>query len=233
MWVLSIDTATKVTGLAIHRDTELVAEAFLHTGTNHSERIVPMIHQLLANAQIKFADLDAVAVASGPGSFTGLRIGMATAKGIAQVRGIKLVGINTLDGIAQNGLGFDGLVAPILDARKNEVYTALYRSSGHEISRIADYEAVAPQTMLEKLKAQEEKVLFLGDAVFIYRKSIEEMLKEQAVFLPDRMCLPRAAQIGALAVERLARGESDNLFNLTPFYIRQSEAEVTWAKRFG
>ncbi len=233
MWILSIDTATKVTGLAVHFKCGLVAESFLHTGKTHSERLMPMVLQLLEQAGIGFGDLEAVAVSSGPGSFTGLRIGMATAKGIAQVRKIPLIGINTLDALAQNGLGFEGLVAPVLDARKDEVYTALYGIRGREISLIGQYEAVSPAVLAERLGSGRERVLFVGDAVPVYRELLEARLGEGAVFLPDSRSLPRGAHVGALAAERLARGERDDIYTLKPFYIRPSEAEATWAKKFG
>ena len=233
MWILSIDTATKVTGLALHFKGSLVAELFLHTGKNHSEQLMPMVLQLLEQAGIGFDDLGAVAVAAGPGSFTGLRIGMATAKGIAQVRKIPLIGINTLDALGQSGMGFEGLVAPVLDARKNEVYTALYRSSNGDISLLGEYEAISPVALAERLRAGRERVLFVGDAVPVYREMFGDRLGEGAVFLPDSMSLPRGAHVGALAARRLARGESDDLYALKPFYIRPSEAEVTWAKKFG
>lgn len=192
-----------------------------------------MVLQILENAGVGFEDLQAVAVASGPGSFTGLRIGMATAKGIAQVRRIPIVGINTLDALAQSGAGFSGLIAPVLDARKNEVYTALYRNDAGEIELIDHYRAVNPEVLAVELTSSQEKVLFVGDAVEIYRDMFQQQLAEQAVFLPDRLCLPRGAHVGAMAAERLAKGEQDDLYSLRPFYIRPSEAEVTWAKKFG
>lgn len=194
---------------------------------------MPMIQQLLENSGMEFADLQGVAVASGPGSFTGLRIGMATAKGIAQVRNIPIVGINTLDALAQNGLGFEGVVSPILDARKDEVYTALYANKNGALSLIKDYRAVNPKELAEELKAISGKILFVGDAVPPYREMLSMKLNSQAVFLPDGMSLPRGANVGALAVQRFRQGQIDDLFDLKPFYIRPSEAEVTWAKKFG
>jgi tRNA threonylcarbamoyladenosine biosynthesis protein TsaB len=233
LWILSIDTATKITGLALHQDEQLVAESFLHTSKTHSERVMPMILQLMENAGLSFSDLNAVAVASGPGSFTGLRIGMATAKGIAQVRNLPVIGVNTLDALAQNGLGFTGLISPILDARKNEVYNALYRNQHGMLERVSEYRAIAPEKLLEELSVSSESVLFVGDAVATYQGLIATTLAAQAVFFAENMSLPRGSQVGGLAAKRLALGESDDLYGLKPFYIRQSEAEVTWAKRFG
>ena len=192
-----------------------------------------MILQMLENTGIGFPDLGAVACTSGPGSFTGLRIGMATAKGIAQVRRIPIIGINTLDALAQGGLGFDGLVVPILDARKDEVYTALYRNSGNAVELIDEYRAIDPRLLAEELKARQERVLVVGDGVAAYRKVFMAKLDRPVYFLPDRMSLPRGSHVGALASRRLADGEYDDLYSLKPFYIRPSEAEVTWAKKFG
>ncbi len=233
MWLLSIDTATKITGLALHQDGQLVAESFLHTAKTHSERLMPMILQLLENAGLCFADLNAVAVASGPGSFTGLRIGMATAKGIAQVRNLTLVGVNTLDALAQHGLNYNALVCPILDARKNEVYNAIYHSKLGKQERVSEYRAITPEDLLQELKSGQESILFVGDGVATYKQLILDTLGDRALFLPQNMSLPRGSHIGALAIKRLEAGEEDNLYSLKPFYIRLSEAEVTWAKRFG
>jgi len=219
--------------LAVHYNQELVAESFLHTTKTHSERLIPMVLQLLENAEIDFGELQAVAVAAGPGSFTGLRIGMATAKGIAQVRDIPIVGVNTLDALAQSGLGFSGLIAPVLDARKNEVYTSLYKDQGGEITSVGQYRAITPASLADELASRTEKIMFVGDAVPAYRELWRERLSGQAIFLPDELSLPRGAHVGALAAQRLARGEQDDLYGLTPFYIRLSEAEVTWAKKFG
>ncbi|MDA8443196.1 MAG: tRNA (adenosine(37)-N6)-threonylcarbamoyltransferase complex dimerization subunit type 1 TsaB [Peptococcaceae bacterium] len=233
MWLLSIDTASKVTGLALNDNTTLVAESFLHTGKNHSERLMPMVLQILANAGVDFSDLGAVAVTSGPGSFTGLRIGMATAKGIAQVKRIPILGINTLDALAQGGLGFNGVVVPILDARKDEVYTASYRAENGKVVLLDSYRAISPRILSQELRLADTRVLFLGDGVATYKELLEEILGHNAVFLPERLSLPRAANVGALAAARMALGSYDDLYTLKPMYIRQSEAEVTWAKKFG
>ncbi|HWJ02709.1 MAG TPA: tRNA (adenosine(37)-N6)-threonylcarbamoyltransferase complex dimerization subunit type 1 TsaB [Verrucomicrobiae bacterium] len=233
MWILSIDTATKVTGLAIHRAGNLVAESFLHTDKTHSERLMPMIMQIMEQAGIGFADLNAVAVTSGPGSFTGLRIGMATAKGIAQVRQIPVLGVNTLDALAQHGVNFPGVVVPILDARKDEVYTAVFRSEHGHLSRYGDYRAINPVELANELVDVPENILFVGDAVPAYRNILQDILGAKAVFHPDSMSMPRGSHVGYLAVKRFAKGETDDLFALKPFYIRPSEAEVTWARKFG
>ncbi|NLK51025.1 MAG: tRNA (adenosine(37)-N6)-threonylcarbamoyltransferase complex dimerization subunit type 1 TsaB [Syntrophomonadaceae bacterium] len=155
MLVLGIDSATLVAGMAIMDEQHLVAEGFLQTRKTHSERLLPLIDQWLREAELTLADIGGIAVTVGPGSFTGLRIGLATAKGLAQATGKALVGIPTLDALALNLAGARGLICPILDARKSEVYTALYVSPvPDQVIRISPYLAISPEGMLDWLQEE-------------------------------------------------------------------------------
>lgn len=153
MRILGIDSATLVAGIAIIDVEKVLVEGFLQTRKTHSEKLLPLINYWLKEAEISLDELDGIAVTIGPGSFTGLRIGIATAKGIAMATGKPIIGIPTLDAIALNMSGYNGLICPILNARKSEVYTCLYISTGsRRFMRISEYIAVSPEQMLDWLK---------------------------------------------------------------------------------
>lgn len=230
MKYLTIDTTTKVTALALAESGKLVAEGFLHTHKTHSERLIPMLDQLLGAAAWKLNDLNFVGVVRGPGSFTGIRIGIATAQGIAQVCKLPLVGVLSLDSLAWAGWGREEEIVPILDARKNEWYTARYRWSDIEQQpiRVADPRAIEPALWLDELAQLERKIVFVGDAVLRYAEVIQERLGQNALILPDYLALPRGAYTVQSVWVQWQRNRGDSV---DPFYIRPSEAEVTWAKK--
>ncbi|HVJ47940.1 tRNA (adenosine(37)-N6)-threonylcarbamoyltransferase complex dimerization subunit type 1 TsaB [Desulfitobacterium sp.] len=231
MKYLTIDTTTKVTALGLGEEGQLVAEGFLHTAKTHSERLIPMLDQLLGAAAWKLQDLDFIGVVRGPGSFTGIRIGIASAQGLAEVLHLPLIGAISLDALAWAGYGRNEAIVPILDARKNEWYTAGYfwdQDSQRPDCRVQP-RAIDPQRWLDECACLDRPVLFIGDAVSRYTELILERLGERAVLLPDYLALPR----GAFAVQEVwqrwlekPQGES-----VAPHYLRLSEAEVTWAKK--
>jgi tRNA threonylcarbamoyladenosine biosynthesis protein TsaB len=231
--ILGIDTATKVAGVAIVDETGVLAESWLNTGKTHSQRLLPLLDSLLKNGDFSWDDIYGLAVTIGPGSFTGLRIGLATVQGLAQVLDKPVAGIVTLDALAENLAGIPGLICPILDARKNEVYTALYRCRGHERERLTPYRAVAPEILLQELLPLEESITFLGDGVSVYQCMIKDTLKEKANFAPMTQNLLRAAEVANLGRKKFAQGVNTNLFEIKPFYLRPSEAEVKWAEKHG
>lgn len=224
MLVLGLDSATQVAGVALIDGNRLVAELFFNTRKNHSQRLLPLIAALLREAGFKLADLDGLAVALGPGSFTGLRIGLATVKGLAHAAQKPVAGIPTLDGLAWNAWEVPGLVCPVLYARRQEVYTALYRWQEGELCRLTPYQALDPYSLVDLLKSYTMPVYFLGDGVIPYWE-VWQQLGTRARFLPSTSTLPRAAQIARLGRERLLAGKEDDLFQLKPLYLRPSPAE--------
>lgn len=226
MRILALETATAAASAAIWDETGPVAESFFYLPRAHSQQVMPIIDNMLRISGVTLLDLDGYAVSIGPGSFTGLRIGMATIKGLAQVSGKPLVGVCTLDALAENMIGHDGLICPILDARKNEVYTAVYRSRNWKMERLTDYLALSPGELPGLFSSSSAKVIFLGDVLPLYQEGLREVLGERAVFPRGDMIMPRAAKVGYLALPRLKSGRSDNLHTLKPFYLRPSQAEV-------
>jgi tRNA threonylcarbamoyladenosine biosynthesis protein TsaB len=225
MLVLGIESSSPIASVALVSEHKLWGEMTLNIGLTHSEQLLPLIDDLLQQAKVNLADLEGIAVSGGPGSFTGLRIGMATAKGLAQGLEIPLVSIPTLLALAIQQTGHSGLVSPLMNARKNEVYTALFRFSGNDYQQLEPYQAVNPQLWAEKLVAYQETVLLTGDGVLCYKDIWRTALGGEAVSPPAFLQIARGASVAWLGQQRLGRGEQDDLFALKPMYIRSSEAE--------
>ncbi|WP_083436836.1 tRNA (adenosine(37)-N6)-threonylcarbamoyltransferase complex dimerization subunit type 1 TsaB [Thermincola ferriacetica] len=233
MYVLGIDTATKVAGAAIVKDGRIISERFIHNKLTHSQVLLPMVDQVIADAGITVHELGGIAVTGGPGSFTGLRIGMAFAKTLAQVLQIPVTGVSTLQVLAANVLHFEGLICPILDARKQEVYTCIYRCSGGKLHIIEEARAMSIENLVEKLNGTEGSVIFLGDGVPVYFEKIQAILGGRAVQANQLNLYTRAGAVALLGAEEFRRGEIKGLTEINPVYLRRSEAEITWEKRRG
>ncbi len=231
MKYLTIDTTTKVTVVALAEDEKLVGEGFLHTTKTHSERIIPMLDQLLTAADWTLQELDMLGVVRGPGSFTGIRIGIATAQGLAQVLNLPLIAVVSLDALAWAGKGRMEDVVPILDARKNEWYTARYRwTPGEEMAEcLTSPQAMPTDQWLEYLRGLERPICFVGDAVGKAKERIAEVLGRQGVILPEYVSLPRGAYAAQAVWQRWQQTREGE--QVEPYYIRFSEAEVNWAKK--
>jgi len=225
MIVLGIDSSTQVNTVALLRDGQLLCEAVLNTSRNHSQRLMPMIDMLLKEAGMAVENIDGIAVSSGPGSFTGLRIGMTTGKALAWSLNKPLVGIPSLDGVAFNAQGVTGVICPILNARRNQVYTALYKMDGGELNRISDYMAVEPIELIKQLQSHKQ-VILLGDGVEEFNSIFAENLGDRLVVLSSANRLPRACHIAYLGWKRLLKGEVDDVVGLAPLYVRNADAEI-------
>ena len=225
MIVLGIDSSTQVNTIALLQDGQLLCEAILNTRKNHSQRLMPMIDILLKEAGLTIENVDGVAVSSGPGSFTGLRIGMTTGKALAWSRNKPLVGIPSLDGVAFNAQGVTGTICPILNAKRNEVYTALYKMVKGELQRISDYMAVEPLELIKRLQNQSQ-VTLLGDGIEEFISIFAENLGDRLAVPSSANRLPRASHIAYLGWRRLLKGEADDVINLAPLYVRKADAEI-------
>lgn len=230
MRILGLDSATNVASVAVVEDEKLLAEMTFNTQKTHSQRLMPMLAWMLKETQLELEDLDGLAVAVGPGSFTGLRIGLATIKALAYVHDLPILAVPTLDGLAANLEGTQGLVCPILNARKGEVYAALYRWNGSYQEKIQGYWAISPEELIVRLASYQEPITFVGDGIPIYG---EQLLRElpQGRLAAGTHSLCRASQIARLGLKKLLAGEVSDYFTLEPFYIRESEAEVKWRQQ--
>lgn len=229
MNVLGIDTATMMGSIGLIDDEGVIAEYSLNIRATHSERLMPAIGRLLKDSGIMPRDIDGFAVSIGPGSFTGLRIGLATVKGFAMGCNKPVAAVSTLEALAFNLAYAEYLICPILDARKNEVYAALFKSDGKGgMKRLVQDMAIDMQTFLREY---DEDIIFLGDAVDIYREKILDMFKDRAHFAPKNKNMPSGVSVAELGLKRLRDGKAADPSGLAPFYIRRSEAEINLEKK--
>lgn len=228
-----MDTSSMVASVAVAEDEKLLGEITFNYKKQHSTILMPMIEKLLDSLELDISSMDAVACASGPGSFTGLRIGAATAKGLCHGIGKPIIGIPTLDGLAYNISFASGVVCPIMDALRDNVYTAVYRMQGGGITKLEDYMALHIDELIEKLKGFQEEIIFLGDGVDVQRERLLEKLEGRAAFAPLHLNMQQASSIAALAMKRLKNGDTDDYMTFAPFYLRKSQAEREYDRRHG
>ena len=228
MRVIAIETATMVGSIAIIDAARVISEITLNARATHSERLMAAIDRLLGDSGLAIDDMDGVAVSIGPGSFTGLRIGLSAAKGLSYASGKPLIGIPTLDALALNMTFSSYLICPIQDARKGEVYTALYRPGDNSPEKMTDDMAVDPSALAGMIT---QKTVFLGDGVNRYRELLMKQLGELYNEAPIPLQLPRASNVAMLALKRLEKGDTDDPFTMIPKYIRKSEAEIRWREK--
>jgi tRNA threonylcarbamoyladenosine biosynthesis protein TsaB len=226
--ILAVETSTLTGGSALLEGDTVVAECRLSLAVTHSERLVPAVDHVRRVAGVRLGDVDALAVSVGPGSFTGLRIGLSTMKELAFATRKPLCGIPTLDALAWCLPFAESPVCPVLDARKGEVYSALYRTAGGQLERLWDYRAVTPEALAVAL-AQEwpGPVVLLGDGAVPFAPVFRRILGDAARIAPPAQRLPSAVTVADLARAALERGESGDPGALVPLYLRRSEAELS------
>lgn len=224
MNILALDTSSKTVGIALLQDRDVLVETFFNLGINASLLLMPAIEKVLRDAELSVEGVDLWACTLGPGSFTGLRIGIGTVKGLALATGRPVVGVSTLEALAFNGIHADLLLCPMMDAQRDQIYTALYRPKpGFFLQRIGEERLVELKAFLPTIG---EKALFLGDGALKYRPRIQEMLPGRSSFAAPHLHAVRASAVGLLGMERYERGEVLDLLTFAPHYLRLSEAEV-------
>ncbi len=223
MVVLGIETSSLHGGVALVGAEGLIAEYVLNIEVTYSERLLPAIERVLADAGLTVGDLGGLAVAIGPGSFTGLRIGLSTAKGLAVASGQPLVGVPTLRALAWALPFSPHPICPILDARKGEVYCALFRWAGGELAQAMEDAALPPEALAARIA---EPTLFVGDGVAAVGPFLARALGPRALFVSPPLSGARPVAVASLGRERLLRGERDDPAALVPRYLRPSEAEL-------
>jgi tRNA threonylcarbamoyladenosine biosynthesis protein TsaB len=230
MLVLGIETSTRQGGVAIIGAERVVCETVLNVEATHSERLLPAVDYALDEAGMTLEGLGGIAVSIGPGSFTGLRIGLSTAKGLAYATGLPLVGVPTLEAMAWTLPAARWQVCPVLDARKQEVYAALFRHEPEGLRRTMDDAAMAPEDLCRLIR---NPTLFLGDGVDAYAALFRERLGERMLLPPLASRGARPASVAELGRRRLLRGERDAPDSLVPRYLRPSEAELRRRRESG
>ena len=222
MIVLSIDSSSKVATCALLNNDEVLGEYVLNNKREHSVLLVPMIENLLKECNLTIDDIDGYVVSKGPGSFTGLRIGMATIKGLSFGSSKPYISISTLDALAYSLIDFDGIICPIMDALRENVYTGLYKNENGTLKNILEPTPMDIDKLLALLKGKNEKVIFTGDGLLKHKKYIKEHF-ENAQFAPNHLNIVRASSIGELGLNLLSEGKCDDS-NSAPIYLKQPQA---------
>ncbi|MDD6806011.1 MAG: tRNA (adenosine(37)-N6)-threonylcarbamoyltransferase complex dimerization subunit type 1 TsaB [Clostridiales bacterium] len=228
MKILGIDSSGLVASVAIVEDDRLVAEYNLQYKITHSQTLLPMLEEIRNRIHLDMQTIDAIAVAAGPGSFTGLRIGAATVKGLGLALGKPIIPVPTLEGMAYNCYGTDLLVCPIMDARRNQVYTGLYifeKEDRIRMKSVMEQTAVGFDELAAKLNDLGREVLFLGDGVPVFAEAMKELLRIPYYFAPAHMNRQRAASVAALGKEKFELGIFEDAADHAPEYLRLSQAE--------
>ncbi len=228
MKILAIETSTMLGGVAIADDAlGLIAEVRLNVKSTHSERLMTEIDHIMNESGHTIFDIDVFAIATGPGSFTGLRIGLSTVKGFAYATGKPVVIVPTLEALAWNYSYCRFPVCTMLDARKKEVYAALFKWDDDNFARLIDEIAIPVITFLKNLTfLPYEKIIFTGDATNLYREQIIEMMKDKAIFASHEKMISSPANIATIGLKKAREGKFSDPVTLVPLYIRKSEAEI-------
>ena len=228
MKILGIDSSGLVASVAIVEDDRLVAEYNLQYKITHSQTLLPMLEEIRNRIHLDMQTIDAIAVAAGPGSFTGLRIGAATVKGLGLALGKPIIPVPTLEGMAYNCYGTDLLVCPIMDARRNQVYTGLYifeKEDRIRMKSVMEQTAEGFDELAAKLNVLGREVLFLGDGVPVFAEAMKELLRIPYYFAPAHMNRQRAASVATLGKEKFEQGIFEDAADHAPEYLRLSQAE--------
>ena len=227
MKILGIDSSGLVAATALMSDGIVTAEYQIHNKKTHSQTLMPMISEMMSMADVKPEELDAIAVSEGPGSFTGLRIGASIAKGLAWTLKIPIVPVSSLMGLAANVEMPGQIVCPIMDARRNQVYTGIYQMDGDKLQVLEAQMAVEIDELAKKLCTYGKPVIFLGDGVPVHKDRLEKelMTNYDIAFAPAHMNQQRAAAVGMLGIQYYKEGKTETAMEHKPDYLRVSQAE--------
>ena len=229
MW-LGIETSSLVSSVALMDEHNLIGELTIQAGLTHSEQLVHHIDMLLRASQVERNELKGIVVSIGPGSFTGLRIGMGTAKAMAYALQIPLYGVMTMDSLAHNVSYTDHTICTVIDAQKKHVYAGIYQYEDHELVCKEEPFVIPASDLLDRFRANDDKVLFLGDGI----KRIEKLLEEKdtnLTILDISQRIPKASSLLLAGRKLIDTNEVSDPMDMVPYYIRRSEAEVLWEER--
>ena len=224
MLILAFETTAKAGSVALLEDGKLLAESYQNTGLTHSQTLMVMTEDMLKAAGKTMTDVGAVAVAEGPGSFTGVRIGVAAAKGLAWGGEIPCYGVSTLEAMARTLGAYQGWVCPVMDARRSQVYNALFYINHGVLERRTEDRAIALSDLAEELKTAEEPIFLVGDGSNLTFNTLKEAIPN-LVLPPEHRMHQRASGVALAAADKIAAGESGDGAALTPNYLRLSQAE--------
>lgn len=225
MKILALDSSGLVASAAIVENDVTIAEYTINHKKTHSQTLLPMLDEIRRMTELDLQTIDAIAIASGPGSFTGLRIGSATAKGLGLALNLPIISVPTVDSLAYNLYGSEKLICPLMDARRNQVYTGLYTFENGELITIEPQCAVDISEIVRKINETGKEVIFLGDGVSVYRERLEELTRVRFYLAPSCCNRQRAACVAALGEKLYKLGKVQNAAEHAPNYLRLSQAE--------
>ncbi|MBR2405370.1 MAG: tRNA (adenosine(37)-N6)-threonylcarbamoyltransferase complex dimerization subunit type 1 TsaB, partial [Clostridia bacterium] len=219
MNILAMDTSSVNATVAVCDENRILGEYTVSNERAHSQIIMPMLESLLNHCSLTIKDIDVFAVALGPGSFTGLRIGISAMKTLAQSLSRPIIGVSSLDEVASSFFGTDKIICPIFDARRNEVYNALYLNGNKFVSeRVVDFDELL-------IELSQKQVVFAGDAIIKYRDKILSFNNPNWLVAPNSLSMQRASALASVALRRALNSDFDNLYDLSPIYLRLPQAE--------
>jgi tRNA threonylcarbamoyladenosine biosynthesis protein TsaB len=235
MLILAVETSTFTGSVALAEASlpegawRIVGETTLHLSETHSSRLMPTIDRLLRQTSRPIQAVQGIAVGLGPGSFTGLRIAVSTVKGLAFSLRVPVVGVPTLDALAHNLPFASPLVCPVLDARKKEVYAALFRGDGEgQVRRIGETWVLSPEDLCSRIS---ERTILVGSGAEVYGETFREKLGSRALFASPEFSFPRASTVARLSLPSFQRGQTLDPMTFSPIYVRRSEAEIHWERK--
>jgi tRNA threonylcarbamoyladenosine biosynthesis protein TsaB len=225
MRILSIESASVTASCAVAEDENILGEYTLRHKKTHSEKLMPLVEELMEELKLKVSDIDFIAVSKGPGSYTGLRIGAALAKSLAYAAGIEIVSVPTMKSLAANVYHESKLIVPIMDARGGRVYTGIYRWDNNECIEVVDQFPSNIDELVEILNGYEDPMIFNGDGSVIYRDRLENSLNKKAYFAPEVFNYLKASTLASVAYKMACRGDTVTAEAFKPQYLRLSQAE--------
>lgn len=222
MIILSMDSSSLVTTVALLKDEYVLGEFTINFKREHSVILMEKVEELLKDCEVDINDVDGFVVSKGPGSFTGLRIGMATVKGLSMGSNKPYVSISSLDALAYSLINFDGLICPIMDALRDSVFTCIYKNVDGKLTKVIDYSALSLEELATEINSKGEKVIFTGDGVYKHKDYLKENIPN-AIFAPNHLNIIKASSLGELGMIELKNGNFDDK-NSAPLYLKKPQA---------
>lgn len=224
MRVLAVETSTNVASCAIMDDDQLLGEFLVNDTITHSQKLLPLISLALESCKLDITDIDVFAASVGPGSFTGLRIGIATINGLAQSTNKPVVAVSSLQALAQNVAISEKLIVPIIDARRDRVFTGAYKSND-ELTEVIAPDVIEVAELLDELEKKDCDILFVGEGIPVYKEIIVSRLGNRAQFPDKNINIARASSVAELAIRKANMGETMSFFEMVPEYLRETQAQ--------
>lgn len=226
MKLLAFDTSGTVASVAVLDNEKIIAQYSLNDSMTHSVTLMPMLESMMSMLNMDLSQIDALAIAAGPGSFTGLKIGSSTVKALAYALNKPIISVKTTMALAANLYMKSGMVCPIMDARRDRVYSGIYEYQNYRLHTLLEQEVYRIEDIIKKVNSIDRATVFLGDGVPVYRSVIDESCTAEHSYAPVHLYLQQAATVGALAVDLYQRGVTETAAEHQPIYIRESSAVI-------